>query len=42
MPRVAIALGSNLGDRHAYIAAAVSELKKIATSGEPFLAGFAA
>ncbi len=37
MPRVAIALGSNLGDRHANIAAAVSELRKIASPGEPFL-----
>ncbi|MEP2776419.1 MAG: 2-amino-4-hydroxy-6-hydroxymethyldihydropteridine diphosphokinase [Luteolibacter sp.] len=37
MPRVAIALGSNLGDRHANIAAAISELKAIATPGEPFL-----
>lgn len=37
MPRVAIALGSNLGDRSANIAAAIAELRKIATSGEPFL-----
>ncbi|MGJ8644364.1 MAG: 2-amino-4-hydroxy-6-hydroxymethyldihydropteridine diphosphokinase [Luteolibacter sp.] len=37
MPRVAIALGSNLGDRGANIAAAISELKAIATPGEPFL-----
>ena len=37
MPRIAIALGSNLGDREANIAAAVSELRKISTPGEPFL-----
>lgn len=37
MPRVAIALGSNLGDREANIAAAICELKKIASPGEPFL-----
>lgn len=37
MPRVAIALGSNLGDRSTNIAAAISELKAIATPGEPFL-----
>lgn len=37
MPRVAIALGSNLGDRDANIAAAISELGKIASPGEPFL-----
>ena len=37
MPRVAIALGSNLGDRRANIAAAIAELRKIATPGEPFL-----
>lgn len=37
MPRVAIALGSNLGDRSANIAAATAELRKIATPGEPFL-----
>ena len=37
MPRVAIALGSNLGDRHAHIAAATQALRGIATPGEPFL-----
>lgn len=37
MPRVAIALGSNLGDRSANIAAAIAELRKIASPGEPFL-----
>lgn len=37
MPRVAIALGSNLGDRAANIAAAIAELRKIATPGEAFL-----
>ncbi|MDP4625801.1 MAG: 2-amino-4-hydroxy-6-hydroxymethyldihydropteridine diphosphokinase [Akkermansiaceae bacterium] len=37
MPRVAIALGSNLGDRSTNIAAAIAELKAIATPGEPFL-----
>ena len=37
MPRVAIALGSNLGDRQENIAAAIAELKKIATPGEAFL-----
>ena len=37
MPRVAIALGSNLGDRFANIAAATAALRKLATPGEPFL-----
>ncbi|WP_411827939.1 2-amino-4-hydroxy-6-hydroxymethyldihydropteridine diphosphokinase [Luteolibacter sp. AS25] len=37
MPRVAIALGSNLGDREKNISAAISELKKLSTPGEPFL-----
>ena len=37
MPRVAIALGSNLGDRHANIAAATAALRDLATPGEPFL-----
>lgn len=37
MPRVAIALGSNLGDREAHIASAIDELRKIASPGEPFL-----
>lgn len=37
MPRVAIALGSNLGDREANISAAIAGLKQLATPGEPFL-----
>lgn len=37
MPRVAIALGSNLGDREAHIASAIAELRNIASPGEPFL-----
>lgn len=37
MPRVSIALGSNLGDREAHIASAIAELRQIATHGEPFL-----
>jgi 2-amino-4-hydroxy-6-hydroxymethyldihydropteridine diphosphokinase len=37
MPRVAIALGSNLGDRAANIAAANAALLALATPGEPFL-----
>ena len=37
MPRVAIALGSNLGDRHATISATIVELRKLATPGELFL-----
>jgi 2-amino-4-hydroxy-6-hydroxymethyldihydropteridine diphosphokinase len=37
MPRVGIALGSNLGDRLAHLHAARQALKEIATPGEPFL-----
>jgi 2-amino-4-hydroxy-6-hydroxymethyldihydropteridine diphosphokinase len=37
LPRIAIALGSNLGDRRANIAAAIDELRGIAIPGEPFL-----
>jgi 2-amino-4-hydroxy-6-hydroxymethyldihydropteridine diphosphokinase len=37
MPRIAIALGSNLGDRGANIAAAISRLREIASPGTPFL-----
>jgi 2-amino-4-hydroxy-6-hydroxymethyldihydropteridine diphosphokinase len=37
MNRVAIALGSNLGDREANIAAAISGLREIALRGELFL-----
>lgn len=37
MPRVAIALGSNIGDREANIAAAIEGLREIATANEPFL-----
>lgn len=37
MPRVGIALGSNLGDRLANLRAAHHCLRGIATSGEPFL-----
>lgn len=37
MPRVAIALGSNLGNREKHIAAAIDELRKIAIPTEPFL-----
>jgi 2-amino-4-hydroxy-6-hydroxymethyldihydropteridine diphosphokinase len=37
MPRVAIALGSNLGDRAANLAAAIAELRKLASHEEPFL-----
>lgn len=37
MPRVAIALGSNLGDREANIAAATAALRELATPSEPFL-----
>jgi len=37
MNRVAIALGSNLGEREANIAAAISCLREIATPGEPLL-----
>lgn len=37
MPRVGIALGSNLGDRLAHLQAARTCLREIATPGEPFL-----
>lgn len=37
MSRVAIALGSNLGDRTANIASAIFRLRKLASPGEPFL-----
>ena len=37
MPRVAIALGSNLGDRRRNIAFAITQLRLLATLGEPFL-----
>jgi 2-amino-4-hydroxy-6-hydroxymethyldihydropteridine diphosphokinase len=37
MPRVGIALGSNLGNRHAHMDAAIECLRGIATPGEPFL-----
>jgi len=37
VPRVAIALGSNLGDRAAHLAAAIAALREVATPGEPFL-----
>ena len=37
MPRVGIALGSNLGDRRANLQAARERLREIATPGEPFL-----
>lgn len=37
MPRVGIALGSNLGDRSANLHAAREALREIATPGEPFL-----
>lgn len=37
MPRVAIALGSNIGQREQNIAAAISALKQLATPEEPFL-----
>lgn len=37
MPRVGIALGSNLGDRNANLQAARACLREIATPGEPFL-----
>lgn len=37
MARVGIALGSNLGDRRAHLAAARARLREIATAGEPFL-----
>lgn len=38
MPRVGIALGSNLGDKLANIRAASEHLRAIAVPGEPFLA----
>src|SRR5690606_24429561 len=37
MPRVGIALGSNLGDRLSHIRAAIEELRQISVSGEPLL-----
>ncbi len=37
MPRVGIALGSNLGNRHANLQAARDRLREIAVAGEPFL-----
>jgi 2-amino-4-hydroxy-6-hydroxymethyldihydropteridine diphosphokinase len=37
MPRVGVALGSNLGDRLANLQAARDQLQAIATPGEPFL-----
>jgi 2-amino-4-hydroxy-6-hydroxymethyldihydropteridine diphosphokinase len=37
MPRVTIALGSNLGDRAANITAAINALRELAVSNEPFL-----
>jgi len=37
MPRVGIALGSNLGDRLAHIRAAIAALKEISIPGDPFL-----
>ena len=37
MPRVGIALGSNLGDRLSNIRAAIEELRQISISGEPLL-----
>jgi 2-amino-4-hydroxy-6-hydroxymethyldihydropteridine diphosphokinase len=37
MPRVAIALGSNIGNREMHIATAIAELRQIASPGEPFL-----
>lgn len=39
MPRVGIALGSNLGDRLAHLRAAYGRLRETATPGEPFLQG---
>jgi 2-amino-4-hydroxy-6-hydroxymethyldihydropteridine diphosphokinase len=38
MPRVGIALGSNLGDRLANLRAAIDQLREIATPGAPLLA----
>jgi 2-amino-4-hydroxy-6-hydroxymethyldihydropteridine diphosphokinase len=37
MPRAGIALGSNLGDRHANLRTALGALQEIATDGEPLL-----
>ena len=37
MPRIGIALGSNLGDRAAYLEAARVRLREISIPGEPFL-----
>jgi 2-amino-4-hydroxy-6-hydroxymethyldihydropteridine diphosphokinase len=37
MPRVGIALGSNLGDRAAYLEAARARLREVSLPGEPFL-----
>lgn len=37
MPRVGIALGSNLGDRHKHLQAACEHLRELATPGEPFI-----
>jgi 2-amino-4-hydroxy-6-hydroxymethyldihydropteridine diphosphokinase len=37
MPRAGIALGSNLGDRHAHLRAALAELMAMATPGTPVL-----
>lgn len=37
MPRVGVALGSNLGDRAANLRAAISTLREIASPGEDFL-----
>ncbi len=37
MPRVGIALGSNLGDRAALLDAARTALREISTPGQPFL-----
>ncbi len=37
MPRVALALGSNLGDRLSHLRKALESLREIAVPGEPFL-----
>ena len=37
MPRVGIALGSNLGDRLNHLQAACEHLRELATPGEPFI-----
>ena len=37
MARAGIALGSNLGDRHAHLRAAIAGLRELATPGEPVL-----